>query len=735
MKSSLIKQELLGLFKNKKLLIPIIAILFIPILYSGMFLWAFWDPYDRLEDLPVAIVNNDTGAKLEGEELKLGDEFVEKLKKSKDFNFQFVDRKTGYKNLEDQKYYLLVEVPENFSKNATTLMDDKPQKLELKYVPNESFNFLSAQIGETAVQKIQMALAEKVTETYAETMFDIITEMGEGFQSTDEAAGKLKDGILDVDNGVKTLEEKLTSLAEKQVEFTGGTKKVQDGTVELQKGAQSLADGLGQLSNAQNQLIDGAKKAEDGAGSLQAGIEKAHSGIGTVEAKMNEVVSGTEKIHDGSKQLTGYLQKLETGANSAANGASGLKEGVSTLQSQLEPYMGALPEEQQAALKQAFAQLSEGATKLEAGNKELASSAGQIEAGSASLSENIATLNNGQKALQTGVSQLNEGAVQLATGAAQLKEGQSQLRVGLVTFGEKLSEAKTGSQNLAAGSTTLADGVNQLTAGSAALADGSSQLADGSSKIVSGTSKLAEGSTEFKDKINKAAKDSADINAGEETYNMVAEPVKVEKESINKVPNYGTGFAPYFLSLGLFVGALLLSIVFPLREPIGIPKNGFTWFLSKFGIIASVGIIQAIIASGLTLVLLDMEVKSVPLFVIFSIITSLVFITLIQLLVTTLGDPGRFIAIVILILQLTTSAGTFPLELIPEPLQIFNNWLPMTFSVRGFKEVISSGNFGLMWQNVYVLLGFTIGFMILTLLYFVVKHKKSYSGVSETTEN
>lgn len=187
MKSSLIKQELLGLFKNKKLLIPIIAILFIPILYSGMFLWAFWDPYDRLEDLPVAIVNNDTGAKLEGEELKLGDEFVEKLKKSKDFNFQFVDRKTGYKNLEDQKYYLLVEVPENFSKNATTLMDDKPQKLELKYVPNESFNFLSAQIGETAVQKIQMALAEKVTETYAETMFDIITEMGEGFQSTDEA--------------------------------------------------------------------------------------------------------------------------------------------------------------------------------------------------------------------------------------------------------------------------------------------------------------------------------------------------------------------------------------------------------------------------------------------------------------------------------------------------------------------------------------------------------------------
>ncbi|AZV41625.1 YhgE/Pip domain-containing protein [Peribacillus asahii] len=734
MKPSLLKQQVVELFKNKKMLVSIIAILFIPILYSGTFLWAFWDPYSHLEDLPVAIVNNDKGAEMEGEKLQLGDEFVDKLKESKDFDFQFVNRETGYRNLENQKYYLLVEIPENFSENATTLMDEDPQKLQLKYVPNESFNFLSAQIGETAVAKIQKALSEKVTETYAETMFDIMTKLADGYESTDKAAGKLKDGIMDLDEGAKTLEEKLTLLAKKQVEFTGGTKKVHDGTVELQKGAATLADGLSQLANAQNQLIEGAQKAEEGAGSLQAGIDQAHTGIGTVEEKMNEVVSGTDQIHQGSEQLEGSLQKFQTGANSAAQGAKELEEGVAALQSQLEPVMPALPEEQQAALKQALAQLSAGATKLGEGNETLASSAGQIESGASTLSEKIATLNNGQKALQTGISELSDGTEQLKNGAAQLTEGQTQLRVGLVTFGEKLSEASAGSQNLAKGSTTLVDGVNQLQTGSTALADGSSQLAEGSSQIVNGTNKLAEGSTEFKDEINEAATEASEIQANDKTYNMVAEPVTVEKESINKVPNYGTGIAPYFLSLGLFVGALILSIVFPYKDPVDIPRSGFSWFTSKLSVITVIGTIQALIASGVTLWVLDMDVQSVPLFILYSILTSLVFITLVQLLVTTLGDPGRFIAILILILQLTTSAGTFPIELVPQPLQDFNGLLPMAYTVRGYKEVISSGNFSLMWQNGYVLIGFMVSFMVLTLLYFVISHKKKYSGVNELAE-
>ena len=161
------------------------------------------------------------------------------------------------------------------------------------------------------------------------------------------------------------------------------------------------------------------------------------------------------------------------------------------------------------------------------------------------------------------------------------------------------------------------------------------------------------------------AEKTGEVKGTDKTYDMFASPVKVKTEKMAEVPNYGTGFTPYFLSLGLFVGALLLSIVYPLRDTVGVPKSGFSWFISKFGVLLSVGIIQAIVADVILLFGLGV-VQSIPYFILFSIITSLAFIALIQCLVTAFGDAGRFIAIITLIMQLTTSAGTFPLELIPK---------------------------------------------------------------------
>src|SRR5699024_2269695 len=145
-----LKAEAASLFKNKKLLIAVSAVLFIPILYAGMFLWAFWDPYENLADIPVAIVNNDDGYFYEGEQLELGNELVDNLKDEPEFDFHFVDETKGEQGLRDQDYYILIEIPHNFSKNSTTVLDDEPDKVPLIYKPNESYNFLAAQMGETA---------------------------------------------------------------------------------------------------------------------------------------------------------------------------------------------------------------------------------------------------------------------------------------------------------------------------------------------------------------------------------------------------------------------------------------------------------------------------------------------------------------------------------------------------------------------------------------------------------
>ncbi len=718
MKKNLFKLELLAVLKNKKLLIPIIAVLFIPVLYSGMFLWAFWDPYDHLADLPVAIVNEDKGASFEGKELQLGNELVTNLKESKDFNFQFVSKEKGYDGLEKQDYYILIEIPADFSDDATTLLDENPKKLELKYVPNEGYNFLSAQIGETAIEKIKASLSEKITETYAETMFESVTELADGMEQAGDGAVKINDGVTELKTGSETLYEKLSLLAGKSIEFNEGVGKVNNGSKEIATGSVGLAEGLGQLKEGQAQLETASGQLKAGQEKITAGIAQAKSGLQAVNEKVPTIVSGTEKIQAGASTLSTSLQKWKSEAEK-------LSGGFTALQQKLEVMIGQLPEnsQQKLELEAVLAQLKSGTTQL-------ASSAGQLATGGEELSNQLGVLAAGQKQLQQGIQQLTDGSVKLDAGATELAKGHTEFQIGMHTLGEKMTEAKAGADKLANGASTLAGGISQLEAGSNAIQEGSSQLKDGAGKIAEGTGSLYEGTEELASKLSEGADKASSVHADDKTYNMMASPVEINNEKINKVPNYGTGFAPYFLSLGLFVGALLLSIVFPLREPAGVPTSAFSWFTSKFLILFGVGIIQALLAVSVLLFGLNIEVQSVPLFILFAIITSLTFITLVQFLVTLFADPGRFIAIIILILQLTTSAGTFPLELIPNVLQPINALLPMTYTVSGFKAVISSGDFSFMWQNAGILGAFILFFIAGTTVYFTAMFKKRFSAAA-----
>ncbi|PWW27781.1 putative membrane protein [Cytobacillus oceanisediminis] len=719
MKSSLLKKELSAIVKNKKLLIPIIAVLFIPILYSGMFLWAFWDPYDHLEDLPVAIVNEDTGAIFEDKELKLGNELVEKLKESKDFDFRFVEKEKGYKNLENQKYYMLVEIPEDFSKNATTLLNDSPEKMKLIYVPNESYNFLSAQIGGTAVDKIKESLSDKVTETYAETMFEKIGELSDGLGQASEGANKISEGAAELKAGSLTLQEKLALLADKSIEFQGGISSASKGSQEIAAGARSLSDGMGQLEEGQVKLREASTGLESGTEELSAGISQVKEGIFTINEKFPVVISGTEQLQTGAKTLSSSLEQWESEAQK-------LNSGAAQLEQKLQGFISQLPEESEER-----AELTAVLNQLKTGSAQLAQSAGKLSAGGEEISQKAGQLNDGQKQLQQGVHQLTVGSSELETGSQQLVKGHKEFQTGMDMFGQRFKEARKGADRLAEGTAELSRGLGLLSQGSNAFAGGARQLEDGAISIAEGNSKIYEGSSELAGKLAEGAEKATLANANDETFNMMADPVKVDNEKMSEVPNYGTGFAPYFLSLGLFVGALLLSIVFPMREPADIPRSGVSWFLGKFLILCGAGIIQALIAAFILLWGLGLEVQSVPLFILYTIITSLTYISLIQFLVTAFGDPGRFAAIIILILQLTTSAGTFPLELIPNALQPINAFLPMTYSVSGFKAVISSGNLDFIRENAMILLLFTALFIAGTFIYFIAMHKRRFSSVVE----
>jgi putative membrane protein len=736
MKGSSFLAELKNILSNRKILIPILAVAFVPVLYAGMFLWAFWDPYDHMSDLPVAIVNQDKGAEFEGENLKLGKELVDKLEDSDTFKFSIVSKEEGYEGLENQDYYLLVEIPEDFSNNATTLLDDQPKKLEMKYIPNEASNFLSGQIGETAMKEIKAEISKNITATYAETMFEKVTEMTDGLEKASDGAGQLNDGANQLTDGSKLLKENLEVLASKSIEFNEGMAKASVGADALAQGTSQVKEGLGEIDAKLPALISGTQSVNKGVAQVKEELPK-------------KIADGVSKqLGESANQLNTGIDQFETKLGEGLT--TGLTKGISSgLSEQLADQLIA---SQTAQMQQIAKMLVENGIPAETvqqitlNAKQNAPTKdelqGQLEQQiSNGLKPQIqqginAGLDQGFSEFKTRLNQQLLGATsgledQLRTQTApvfdQLIAGIDQINKGQLGLQQGINQLYAGSQDLNTGAQDLTSGMSQLNEGAGKIQDGAGQLADGSKELEKGSVLLKDGTSELASKLTEGAEKASSVHADDDTYDMMGEPVTVKKQEINKVPNYGTGFAPYFISLGLFVGALLISIVFALKEPVVRPKNALQWFFSKFGVIAIVGLVQAILVDTILLVGLKIEVASIPLFFVTSLITSMVFMSLIQMLVSMMGDPGRFIAIIVLILQLTTSAGTFPLELIPNALQPINALLPMTYSVQSFKAVISSGDFSYMWHNNFILLAYMVSFMLVTLGYFSIKMKRQIS--------
>ncbi|HDR6999170.1 YhgE/Pip domain-containing protein [Bacillus cereus] len=902
--NQLLRKEFTEIIKSKKILIPIIAVLFVPILYAGMFLWAFWDPYKQLDDLPVAVVNLDKGAVFDGKPIEVGKGLVDNLKDNTSFKWEFVSEKEAKKGMEGRKYYMLVRIPDDFSSNATTLLKDDPKPLNLEYIPNESLNFLSSQIGGTAIEKIKGEVSSTLTKTYAEKMFDSIQDVSKGLADGAEGASKLHDGSSELHDGSSKVTGGLHTLQGKSGEMKDGVGKLFDGSGKVTAGLNTLNGKTGEMQIGIGKLVDGSGKVTDGLhvlnsnagiGKLVDGSGKVTDGLNTLNSKTGEMKKGISELHDGSEKVTNGLSilvsktgGLKTGTTELSNGMEKLAGGQSQLekgsqeiqkglqelnnkvqnsvagleemqlkvpailntvnekidgaganvnqlneftqstagdaktaaqevanlqkqieslpkeyQEQLQPFIASAVKstttvQQKAAgvaggtnklneeVKQLKGEIGEktsgmqskmpnpedignltsgikklanaqnefvskfhglgeglgnakvGADRLKNGSGQLIDGVNQLFDGSGKVTEGLGTLSVGANQMAGGVNQLADGSSQvtgglgqLSVGVTKLADGSSQVTGGLDTLSAGAGQMSGGIMQLANGSGQVTTGLGTLSTGSTQLIDGVNKLADGSGKVTDGLVKVNDGSGELAEKLGEGAEKTGEVKGTDKTYDMFASPVKVKTEKMAEVPNYGTGFTPYFLSLGLFVGALLLSIVYPLRDTVGVPKSGFSWFISKFGVLLSVGIIQAIVADVILLFGLGVEVQSIPYFILFSIVTSLAFIALIQCLVTAFGDAGRFIAIITLIMQLTTSAGTFPLELIPKFLQPFNAWLPMTYSVSGLKAVVSSGDFYFMWQNIGMLMIFIVVLSLGTIASLTLMHKRQFKNVAE----
>ncbi|MBB6733020.1 YhgE/Pip family protein [Cohnella zeiphila] len=248
------------------------------------------------------------------------------------------------------------------------------------------------------------------------------------------------------------------------------------------------------------------------------------------------------------------------------------------------------------------------------------------------------------------------------------------------------------------------------------MADGAKRLDTGSEQLAQGFVSLANGSEQLSESLKEAAAQSAGVKADDPTLQMYAQPVQLVEQKMNAVPNYGTGSTPYFLALGLLVGSLLAANIIPLHLPAAPKVNGWRYMFGKLGLFYSVGLIQTLLANGVLIFAFGIRPVSVPLMLLYSLIVSFAFMTLIVMLVSLFGTFGRLLGIFLVVTQLATSGGTFPFPLAPEWIQAIGRCLPMTYALRGFHAVVSTGNWDLLWRETGVMIAYIAGFAAVMLI-------------------
>jgi len=716
--------ELKRLVSARPFRLAVGVVCLVPLLYGVLYLWAFWDPYQRLDKLPVALVVEDRPAMSAGTTLHVGADLTKELKKSGSFDWEVVSAQEAAQGLQSGRYYMSLTVPRDFSARLAGADSAHPRRALLQVRANEASNLLASQIGARVFLELQSSLAQVTSQRYLDHVFVGLGNIRTGMARAGRGAGKLATALHGASSGSSALAGGLASAG---------------------SGASTLHSGLDALSAGAGRLQAGAAKAADGAGRLAAGVSAAGSGARSVAAGSRSVATGSQSLADGLVTLSALSGSLATSAQQLAAGATQVKDGAASAASQtadaaaaagrvsggasqvrqaLAAFAQANPDAAkdptfQAALAGA-GQVSGGAAQLAAGLQAAGPQLAQLSGGAAQVAGGTKRLAGGLADYSAAVGRASSGASQLSSGASTLSSGAGTLAGGVSSAGTATKRLAAGVQTLASGSRQVAAGATQASSGSAALTVGLEKLAAGGATLRSGLSQAAAGGSRLARSLTNGVTGIPDFTpAGRRARAaMMSAPVAVQTQREHAVPNYGTGFAPYFIPLALWVGALMAYF---LVRPLGGRALASTLpdpAVSLSGLWPALAItwLQAVVMLLVLQLALGLDPVKPLLLYGFTLVAALAFTAIMQLLSAALGTAGKFVAVVLLMLQLTSSAGTFPIQTVPRFFQVVNPFLPMTYVVTGLRQAISGGDTTRVLWCALILLGYAVGAIALTTL-------------------
>lgn len=651
----------------------IAAVLIIPFMYSFFYLKAYWNPYGKgnIDNLPIAIVNLDEGSR--------GKEIINGIKEKNTLKLSITNSEKADSGLNDGTYYAVITIPKDFSDSINSVSTTEKKHPTITYSPNQKSNYLASQIIDKVVTTVEANLDNTINSNIVNTLSNSLTEIPDQLDTINSGFDKLSDGTSALYSGSNTLVNGTNTLASSYQQFDDGINSVKNGSNDLNNGINQLNSGINELATKTEEF----NKLSSMIPTLTSSVENLKNGSDDFTTNMNSYVDSVNSLLPLVKVgAQSVITSYETACNNAGIDPNAEQVEGSPLYESWKSYQGA---------KKALLSLN------------------TLEQGGNSLKEGNAKINNGLNTLNTSVTPLNT----LPYKITQLTNGVSQLQAG--------------SNKLVSGSNTLNNGISTLANSSVDVKNGIISINNGNVTLNNGIKTLNSSVYSAKNELSTKVNDSKEqISKVNNLTDYSKKPVAVDKKVVNEISSYGTAFSPFFISIALWVGCLMMYIIFYFDKEDRFPKlsasnkNRYQRSLYYHGLASLAGLILGI----LLMTLLDFSITNYFLYFISIILIANLFIAIIEFLIMQFKDIGKFIALILLVLQLAAAGGTFPIETVTKGFRFLNGMLPMTYTVKLLRESLVTIESSLLTKNLVIVICILLGFVILNLISNVYHIKK-----------
>ncbi|SFM33586.1 putative membrane protein [Gracilibacillus orientalis] len=713
MKNSLhlYKTDMKNTMTNWVAAILIGGLMILPSLYAWMNIEASWDPYGQTDQIKVGVVNKDTGASVRDEDIHVGNELVETLKDNNSMDWQFVDEKKAMDKLEYGDYFAVIEVPEDFSEKLATVISGQPEKAEVEYYVNEKINAIAPKITDKGATVIVEEISSSFISTVNGVIFDMFNQVGIELENSQPDIIKFEDYIFTIEEKLpeikNILDESLADAENAEGMISDANSLIPKVEGATNQGLSTVNETLDFIHEAEGRLDEIAPRVNEDLDTIQQAVQDTNEFLDSMDLSTQDLPDINQQMDNWNEQIDSSIASIETieeilhqvqdeqGSNQDEETEGNADENTSEEGNQ-EPDgdTGEEPNQQnpdqpnnQEQIENALNQLTSMKATLQDLQEQLNQADEMITENNEALEETMANLKETaqftNERLDAFITEYKE------TIEPRIKEEIQHAKSSLESAKNILTEIQQtipeAQEILNRTATNLTDGEDLLESVLAEYPYINTKINELADKIRS-----VEGKTDLSEMIELLQNDP------DAERNFFEEPVMLNQNKLFPIENYGTGMTPFYTILAIWVGGLLLISLLATDPHHGESYTGRQIYFGRLFTFITIGFVQTLIVTVGDMYLLGVEIKEPIWFILFGLLSSVVFILIVYTLVSVFGDIGKALAIVFLVLQIAGAGGTYPVDLLPEFFQAINPFLPFTYAISLMREAVG----GIVWSRV-----------------------------------